>query len=498
MDLAKLILSIFPSSHDKNALLLGKDHANNNPLQIYLSLFDRTTDCVNVQPVHMQFVAWYLSNLNAQDKLSLICNRNTSNKTALHSRRGKFGIKLFEMLIAECNHSQNISNISEWSMIVRIIMGTIYDPINRLPLIKIIVNNYPTHAEKMRLLTIRDKNTSKNVFDYINPHNDFYGHEDLSVFGYLLSFIDQKDDYKLLIRPAEDGKTLLHRVLLLQRGVKSLKAPLALDKLKAIMNDESISNTLLSLKTDANQSIISSASASMQMFLCNALNMTDWISLIMDAKLRHLRILFGYIHDHENELMPKLLHLRSKETHDTLLMHFLRCVARKRFYIFNWIVSWIKKLEPTEIVSFVTATNLVGDTAFHFVRYSKKNTKYVKDLLALLSTQALKERAILQTNNRGCTPFMLTLRDQNTVGSAYIMWKTIQNTETKLRLMNRNCELAENKMNDNWSDWCKQALRVQNNSLHIDDVELLVPSFYYALKQGNSSFARAIVKKINT
>eukprot|EP01083_Nonionella_stella_P296905 1008504_1 len=212
---------------------------------------------------------------------------------------------------------------------------------------------------------------------------------------------------------------------------------------------------------------------------------------------------FAYTHDHENELMPKLLRLRSKDTQDTLLMRFFGSDdACNNLFMFDWIVSWIKKLNPTEIVSFITATNLIGNTALHLLQCvgakGNSNTKYAKDLLGLLPTQAIKEKAILQTNHQGITPFMSVLRGEYSTGSAYIMWNTIQNTQTKLRLMNRNCELEENVMNDNWKDWCKQALRLQSNPLHIDDVELLVPSFYYALKQGNSSFARAIVKKINT
>eukprot|EP01083_Nonionella_stella_P006464 18777_1 len=221
--------------------------------------------------------------------------------------------------------------------------------------------------------------------------------------------------------------------------------------------------------------------------------------------------IFPYVHDHEDELMPKLLRLRSKQTQDTLLMRFFRSRgASKYLFVFNWLVSWIKKLDPTEIVSFITATNLVGDTALHLLKCvylhdkmdsthgEDRNTKYVKDLLALLPTQAIKEKAILQKNHQGITPFMSVIGGEYTIGSAYIMWNNIQNMDNKLRLMNRNWQLEENKMNDNWKDWCKQALRVQTNPLRIDDVELLAPSFYYALKRGDPSFARAIVNKINT
>eukprot|EP01083_Nonionella_stella_P255554 876987_1 len=392
-----------------------------------------------------------------------------------------------------------------------------------LHMIKSILNNYPTDAEKMKLLTTRDKHTSTNVFDYLyttpqeigSLNHDRLEDKTFGVFGYLLSFIKQKDDYKVLIRPAEDGKTFLYRV---GKTLDNVKGSLTLDKLKSIP----ISNALVSLKTDANQCVIGGAleyqdtqedyylnRCTMAMIFCNKLNTTDWISLIMDEFSQGI---FGYVHDHENEFMPKLLHLRHKDTHDTLLMRFFRSVnASKNLFMFAWIVSWIKKLDPSEIVSFVTATNLIGDTAFHLLQCvgtkmkketnkqkDNRNTKYAKDLLMLLPTQAIKEKAILQPNHRGMTAFMSVLRGEYSTGSAYIMWNNIQNTETKLRLMNRNCDLEENVENDNWKDWCKQALRVQTNPLRIDDVELLAPSFYYALKRGDPSFARAIVNKINT
>eukprot|EP01083_Nonionella_stella_P113467 334525_1 len=480
---AQLILSWITYPSDKHALLLANDHANNNPLQIYLSKHHST-----------RFVAWYLSNLDTKNKLSLICNQNVDSETALHHIKKA---KLFEKIVTDCHqdHIAAIGSICEWSMIVRIIMDRTQSTFLRI--LKSIINQYPTHAEKMKVFTIRNKRLSKNAFDYLSKDTP------LSVFAYLLSFITQKDDYKLLIRPEQDGKTLLHRV-----GKDNDRACLAVERLKAIMNNDSISNALVSLKTDDNQCVIAGALESycvdrrcmMGMVFCNTLNTTDWISLIMDKFPD--KPLFAYVHDHEDEFMPKLLRVRSKQTQDTILMRFFRSHdSHKHFYIFNWIVSWIKKLDPEEIVSFITAHNLIGDTALHLLKYVggyyERNTKYVQDLLALFPTQAIKENAILQPNNQGITPFMTVLQSY-CYGSAYIMWNNIQNMETKLRLMNRNCQLEENAMNDNWKDWCKQALRVQTNPLRIDDVELLAPSFYYALKRGDPSFARAIVNKINT
>eukprot|EP01083_Nonionella_stella_P255551 876982_1 len=482
---AQLILSWITYPRDKHALLLANDHANNNPLQIYLSKHHST-----------RFVAWYLSNLDTKNKLSLICNQNVDSETALHHIKKA---KLFEKIVTDCHqdHIAAIGSICEWSMIVRIIMDRTQSTFLRI--LKSIINQYPTHAEKMKVFTIRNKRLSKNAFDYLSKDTP------LSVFAYLLSFITQKDDYKLLIRPEQDGKTLLHRV-----GKDNDRACLAVERLKAIMNNDSISNALLSLKTDDGYCVLDIAlGTKMGMVVCQSLNTADWISLIMDEFSQGI---FGYVHDHENEFMPKLLHLRHKDTHDTLLMRFFRSVnASKNLFMFAWIVSWIKKLDPSEIVSFVTATNLIGDTAFHLLQCvgtkmkketnkqkDNRNTKYAKDLLMLLPTQAIKEKAILQPNHRGMTAFMSVLRGEYSTGSAYIMWNNIQNTETKLRLMNRNCDLEENVENDNWKDWCKQALRVQTNPLRIDDVELLAPSFYYALKRGDPSFARAIVNKINT
>eukprot|EP01083_Nonionella_stella_P113468 334531_1 len=483
---AQLILSWITYPSDKHALLLANDHANNNPLQIYLSKHHST-----------RFVAWYLSNLDTKNKLSLICNQNVDSETALHHIKKA---KLFEKIVTDCHqdHIAAIGSICEWSMIVRIILTMRWDGIQvPLHIIKSILNNYPTDAEKMKLLTIRDSYTSKNVFDCLS------GATPLSVFTYLLSFIKQKDDYKLLIHPAEDGNTLLHRVM--GEYQSHSRGSLTLGKLKHIMSDDSISNALLSLQVIGSGFTLSKN----EMILFHTLNTTDRISLIMDEFSQGI---FGYVHDHENEFMPKLLHLRHKDTHDTLLMRFFRSVnASKNLFMFAWIVSWIKKLDPSEIVSFVTATNLIGDTAFHLLQCvgtkmkketnkqkDNRNTKYAKDLLMLLPTQAIKEKAILQPNHRGMTAFMSVLRGEYSTGSAYIMWNNIQNMETKLRLMNRNCQLEENAMNDNWKDWCKQALRLQRNPLHFDDVELLVPFFYYALKRGDSSFARAIVNKINT
>eukprot|EP01083_Nonionella_stella_P113469 334535_1 len=489
IDVAKSVVSMFTFSNDNSALFLGNDHANNNPLQIYLSDVKRRTD-----DEIKQFVAWYLSNLDTKNKLSLICNQNVDSETALHHIKKA---KLFEKIVTDCHqdHIAAIGSICEWSMIVRIIMDRTQSTFLRI--LKSIINQYPTHAEKMKVFTIRNKRLSKNAFDYLSKDTP------LSVFAYLLSFITQKDDYKLLIRPEQDGKTLLHRV-----GKDNDRACLAVERLKAIMNNDSISNALVSLKTDDNQCVIAGALESycvdrrcmMGMVFCNTLNTTDWISLIMDKFPD--KPLFAYVHDHEDEFMPKLLRVRSKQTQDTILMRFFRSHdSHKHFYIFNWIVSWIKKLDPEEIVSFITAHNLIGDTALHLLKYVggyyERNTKYVQDLLALFPTQAIKENAILQPNNQGITPFMTVLQSY-CYGSAYIMWNNIQNMETKLRLMNRNCQLEENAMNDNWKDWCKQALRVQTNPLRIDDVELLAPSFYYALKRGDPSFARAIVNKINT
>eukprot|EP01083_Nonionella_stella_P185801 678522_1 len=473
---AQLILSWITYPRDKHALLLANDHANNNPLQIYLSKHHST-----------RFVAWYLSNLDTKNKLSLICNQNVDSKTALHHIKKA---KLFEKIVTDCHqdHIAAIGSICEWSMIVRIIMDRTQSTFLRI--LKSIVNQYPTHAEKMKVFTIRNKRLSKNAFDYLSKDTP------LSVFAYLLSFITQKDDYKLLIRPEQDGKTLLHRV-----GKDNDRACLAVERLKAIMNNDSISNALVSLKTDDSECVLDIAlGTKMGMVVCQSLNTADWISLIMDKFPD--KPLFAYVHDHEDEFMPKLLRVRSKQTQDTILMRFFRSHdSHKHFYIFNWIVSWIKKLDPEEIVSFITAPNLIGDTALHLLKYVggyyERNTKYVKDLLALFPTQAIKENAILQPNNQGITPFMTVLQSY-CYGSAYIMWNNIQNMETKLRLMNRNCDLEENVENDNWKDWCKQALQLDSNTSCIDDVQLLVPALYYALKRGDSSFARAIVNKINT
>eukprot|EP01083_Nonionella_stella_P197478 725997_1 len=468
-ELPQLILSFCAFTRDKHALLLGRDHANNNPLQIYLSGCCKQTSWTRVEETK-RFVDWYLSNVDPKDKLSVICNQNAERKTALHYLPLR-EYKILEMIVADCGQGDNVGNISAWSMIVRIILTMRWDGIQvPLHIIKSILNNYPTDAEKMKLLTIRDSYTSKNVFDCLS------GATPLSVFTYLLSFIKQKDDYKLLIHPAEDGNTLLHRVM--GEYQSHSRGSLTLGKLKHIMSDDSISNALLSLQVIGSGFTLSKN----EMILFHTLNTTDRISLIMDEFSHQI---FPYVHDHEDELMPKLLRLRSKQTQDTLLMRFFRSRgASKYLFVFNWLVSWIKKLDPTEIVSFITATNLVGDTALHLLKCvylhdkmdsthgEDRNTKYVKDLLALLPTQAIKEKAILQKNHQGITPFMSVIGGEYTIGSAYIMWNNIQNMDNKLRLMNRNWQLEENKMNDNWKDWCKQALRVQTNPLRIDDVEL--------------------------
>eukprot|EP01083_Nonionella_stella_P151407 483661_1 len=462
--------------HYKKELLSCADNDGNNPLHVYLQHISGR------KPVEIkEYITWYLSNIKRErDKLAVLSQSNLKHIIPLNCtpiKTTEFGAKLFANIISNIN-CRDITNTESWSSMLHLALES---EKNSLSLVKLILNKYESHKDKLRLLSVQN-HLSQNAF--------YLATASAVNISFLLSFINgtENENQLLLERSCsafEDGKTLLHNAM-----ADQYRGPIVLEQFAS-------KASVLFIKDDENKSVLNKTigNAFLSLAYLKELSEKEICQLLCEQICDNN--LFCYLEDHADELVPKLLSITTEGTRLTVLMNLI-IDADTKPHILDLIIPYIRALNDDERLKFLSATNYKGETVLHYCADHNAKTCHVNTILSLFPSQQAKETAILSRDNWGYTAFMNAFfYTYDRVGIAYVMWNNVDTIQTKLRMFNLGWSSSWMRYTrHNLKDWIKNDL-IAMKSPYIENVLPLTVLFRLAALHNDVQFARLIVSKIN-